>query len=89
MPLYNFHCNTCNKTEEKIVDSYEDKTVPCECGAIAEREFPVDLHFVLKYDPKTDKVSWGAEGYAKTRRYEKYDEMAKHNLFDMGQKVKA
>ena len=88
MPLYNFWCEKCGKVEEQIVNSYKIKESICEsCGGISFREFPVELNFVLKYDPKKDKVTWGDQNYSKTRRYEQYDQMAKHNIFD--QKVKA
>ena len=36
MPLYDFHCNTCNKTMEMLAKS--DSTPPCpECGSPMEK----------------------------------------------------
>jgi hypothetical protein len=79
MALFDFVCDTCGKTEEKII-SGDIKLIPCECGGNAIRQYPCDsFHFFLKYDPKKDRVSWGNEGYATTQRYREYDKLAKKN----------
>lgn len=57
-----------------------------KCGCETKKLFPDTMKFELKYNPKTDKISWGNEGYQKTRRFEEQDKQVKHNIFD--QKVK-
>lgn len=82
MALYDFICNVCGKTEEMIVNR-DVNIIPCKnkkCGGSAERQYPCSsFHFFLKYDPRTDRVSWGNEGYSSTQRYREYDKMAKKN----------
>tara|TARA_R100000664_G_scaffold9034_1_gene15015 strand:- start:11356 stop:11814 length:459 start_codon:yes stop_codon:yes gene_type:complete len=42
MPLYDYKCNSCNKTIEVVV-SFADKkqNIKCQCGSIASLQFPV------------------------------------------------
>jgi hypothetical protein len=56
----------------------------CEaCGRPMKKLAPCKMSFRLKYDPKTDIVSWGNEGYSRTQRYREQDKLAKKNIFPM------
>jgi len=71
MPLYDFHCDKCNITEEHLVR--EDVDFCClKCKKIMTRKFPNTMDFRLIYDPKKHKVSWSAEGFASTQRYKNF-----------------
>lgn len=66
--LFDFNCKKCNMMIERIV--HENDVVVCpKCNKKMEKCFPGTFNFVLKYDPRKDKVSWRAEGYSETQRY--------------------
>jgi putative FmdB family regulatory protein len=47
MPIYDYTCQTCNKTAEKIVKN-QDETVLCpDCGAEMKREVSACAGFVV------------------------------------------
>jgi putative FmdB family regulatory protein len=78
MPIFDYRCE-CGKTYECIEFGDELNEVHwCKkCGKTLNRLFPANsFSFRLKYDPKKDKCSWGAEGYARTQYY---DEINKRN----------
>lgn len=80
MALFDFFCEKCGKTVERIIRDGTD-SILCDCGGVLVKQFPRTFNFYLKYDPKRDKVSWGNEGYATTQRYKEYDKQAKKNIF--------
>lgn len=70
MPIYDFYCDKCKKTEEKWVSIKESENIKCnKCNSKMRKVPPKRMSFDLIYNPKKDKVSWGAEGYATTQRY--------------------
>lgn len=83
MPLFEFKCNKCDSTVEKIISCSDIDTpqICGNCGNMLEKLFPTTMDFELKYDPKKDLVSWGNENYSSTQRYREYDKQAKHNIF--------
>lgn len=88
MPVFDFRCEKCEKVEERIMTGQRDVPVFCICGNKMMKLWPDTFHFLLKYDPKKDKVSWGNEGYSTTQRFREYDKRAKGNIFSMGDKKK-
>jgi len=83
MPIFSYQCVCCGLETEDIVGSYKVESITCpECGCVAEKMFPNTMRFELRYDPKKDLISWGNEGYQRTRRYEEQDKLAKKNIFD-------
>ena len=71
MPLFDFYCPRCETTKEYILH-FHDADIPIfcpKCSMELKKQFPDTFNFILKYDPRKDKVSWGAEGYAETQRY--------------------
>lgn len=86
MPLFEYKCEKCGMTVEKII-SFSDVDTPqiCEvCGNILTKLFTPNGSFELKYDPKKDKVSWGNENYSSTQRYREYDKQATGKYFVQG-----
>ena len=74
MPIYSYKCK-CGYAYE-ILEFGEEINKPhlcISCGVDMEREFCPSGNFILKYDPRADRVSWGGEGYSSTRHYEEYD----------------
>lgn len=65
MPLYEYVCETCDHTEERIEFGQEIDTPKCcpKCNTILVRKFPSKTNFKLQYDPKKDKVGWAKDGY--------------------------
>lgn len=51
MPIFEFTCNKCNKTMEKIM-SYKDSentSIPCECGeSFLKKNTAFNFNFKLK-----------------------------------------
>lgn len=84
--LADFICPKCKKMfEDKVV--FEGDEIICdECDTLCEKLVSLDATFRLKYDNKTDKVTWGAEGYAESQYYREYDKQAKNNIFVQGGK---
>ena len=69
MPLHQYECPECEYNEEKLEFGDEinvDHVCP-KCGKIMKQLFPDNMRFKLKYNPKTDRVSWGNEGYASSQ----------------------
>lgn len=77
MPIYDWKCTKCGNIEEHL-DINSDKEHKCsKCGAPAVKLFPsTSFNFRLSYNPKKDKVSWGAEGYARSQYW---DDVNKQN----------
>jgi putative FmdB family regulatory protein len=74
VPIFEYKCQACKKITEEIVSSSSIKSIRCpQCGKKSIQQFPTNMTFELKYDPKRDKFSWGKEGYSRTRRYEEID----------------
>ena len=78
MPIWDWKCPQCGYKEECISNKTDDRYC-YKCKSKMVTLFPTTMSFKLIYDPKKDKVSWGNEGYAKTRRYEEIDKLAKKN----------
>jgi putative FmdB family regulatory protein len=85
MPIYDFECQSCNKTVEMIVSiSASEGINRCpKCGRRMKKMAPNKMTFHLLYDPKKDIISWGNEGYSRTQRYREQDKLAKKNIFPM------
>jgi putative FmdB family regulatory protein len=47
MPLFDFTCEQCGKTVEKIIQRFkeaeETNEIPCECGGVAKKQIGVPL----------------------------------------------
>lgn len=65
MPIYTFECEACGNHDEIILSMSDNSVQKCtKCNGDLTRTFPNKCSFKLKYNPKTDMVSWGNEGYA-------------------------
>ena len=68
MPLNDYTCE-CGVISERIVRwEDEDKQECPRCKKIMTKQFPNT--FKLVYNNKTDMVSWGAEGYARSQYWD-------------------
>jgi putative FmdB family regulatory protein len=47
MPLYDYTCNKCKRTEEIFVHSSEEEVPKCNCGGTLKREFPTSARIGL------------------------------------------
>lgn len=84
--LADFVCDKCKTLyEDKVIFDVEKEQVICpSCNYPCERLVSLDNHFRLKYNNKTDKVSWGGEGYRSSQYWKEYDKQAKHNIHVQG-----
>jgi len=86
MPLFNFVCEKCGKEEDHVVFQSDKEDVVCECGNVMMKAFPDTMNFELKYNNKRDICSWAYDGYASSQYYKETNKLAKHNIYDMGEK---
>jgi len=72
MPLYQYKCTNCDFDIEKLEFGKEiDNEHLCpDCGSSMTRLFPNTMKFKLKFNPKTDLVSWGNEGYQRSHYWD-------------------
>jgi predicted nucleic acid-binding Zn ribbon protein len=68
--MYEYYCNRCKGYIEKIVKNMHEEVKCPVCEKIMKREFPNTMNFKLVYNNKTDMVSWGNEGYARSRYWD-------------------
>ena len=69
MPIFDFHCDKCNTTIEKILKTNGSKNIKCpKCGTKMNRMFSTKMNFKLVYNPEKNICSWGSEGYSTTQR---------------------
>jgi putative FmdB family regulatory protein len=77
VPIFDWKCIKCGNIEEHLDTSKDAKHVCSKCGAPSIKLFPSTFNFRLIYDPKKDKISWGAEGYSRSQYWD--DVNAKNN----------
>jgi putative FmdB family regulatory protein len=80
MPIYDLYCEQC----KNIVESWlkmDSEPRPCPCGG--KRVKMPGGHFKLKYNPKSDSVTWGSEGYSQSQYWKDVKEAR-----SQGKKVK-
>ena len=70
MPIYDYICKCGVLSERLIRREDEDKQECPRCGKIMKKQFPNTMNFKLVYNNKTDMVSWGAEGYARSQYWD-------------------
>ena len=72
IPIYQYKCTECGYSEEKLVFGDEmEQVYECpECGTFMDKLFPDTMKFKLKFNPKTDKISWGNEGYQRSHYWD-------------------
>ena len=58
MPLYDFHCSHCGRTNLDVYAKLEDRTQDCPCGSTMKRLFPVQAALGARGDlePYYDEV---------------------------------
>ncbi len=70
MAIYDFKCE-CGVLSERIVKQDDINNQECpRCGKIMEQQFPNTMNFKLVFNNKTDMVSWGNEGYARSKYWD-------------------
>lgn len=80
--LVDLKCPNCDELfEDKIIFDGEDIPICSKCNTLLEIIPVFNATFRLKYDNKVDKVSWGAEGYARSQYYDQYDKQKKGNIY--------
>lgn len=62
MPIYDFHCDKCNKTIEKIltISTYKDE-FDCECGSKTKRQYSGSVSFDFRGEGTYKKGFDGAK----------------------------
>lgn len=71
MPLNDYTCGDCGVISERIVKYEDEDKQECpRCKRIMTKLFPNTMNFKLVYNNKTDMVSWGAEGYARSQYWD-------------------
>jgi len=70
MAMYDYFCDRCQGYIERIVKDI-DEVIECPvCEKVMKREFPNTMNFKLIFNNKTDMVSWGSEGYTRSRYWD-------------------
>ena len=84
MPLYDFVCPTCKRRQEDVSVPYSVTMLPCVCGRVTHRQFPVQA--ALGYQPFEAYYDEGL-GCDVTGRQEKRRIMQALNVIEAGDKV--
>lgn len=73
LKIFDVQCKKCKKITEILIESGEVFPKCEECGGDTEQVF-AKMSFKLKYNPRTDRVGWSWDGYARSQYWKDVDE---------------